>query len=53
MILTGLMYCFDLFNRYPNLKSVRELILKRGQTKIAKRKIPLTDNAFIEKHLGK
>ncbi|CAM4689267.1 hypothetical protein PO909_010369 [Leuciscus waleckii] len=37
---------------YPNLKSVRELILKRGQTKIAKRKIPLTDNALIEKHLG-
>ncbi|XDV39706.1 hypothetical protein PO909_008906, partial [Leuciscus waleckii] len=37
---------------YPNLKSVRELILKRGQTKIDKRKIPLTDNALIEKHLG-
>ncbi|XP_073701934.1 60S ribosomal protein L7-like 1 [Garra rufa] len=37
---------------YPNLKSVRELILKRGLAKINKKKIPLTDNTFIEKHLG-
>ncbi|XP_038617015.1 60S ribosomal protein L7-like 1 [Tachyglossus aculeatus] len=38
---------------YPNLKSVRELILKRGQTRIDKKLVPLTDNALIEKHLGK
>ncbi|XP_035276106.1 60S ribosomal protein L7-like 1 [Anguilla anguilla] len=38
---------------FPNLKSVRELILKRGQAKINKRKVPLTDNAVIEQHLGK
>ncbi|NP_955884.1 60S ribosomal protein L7-like 1 [Danio rerio] len=38
---------------YPNLKSVRELILKRGQGKVDKRKIPLTDNTLIEQHLGK
>ncbi|TRY81478.1 hypothetical protein DNTS_007238 [Danionella cerebrum] len=38
---------------YPNLKSVRELILKRGLAKVNKRRIPLTDNTFIEKHLGK
>lgn len=37
---------------YPNLKSVRELILKRGLTKIDKRRIPLTDNTLIEQHLG-
>ncbi|XP_066532730.1 60S ribosomal protein L7-like 1 [Hoplias malabaricus] len=38
---------------FPNLKSVRELILKRGQLKVDKRKIPLTDNTVIEEHLGK
>uniref|UniRef100_A0AAV2K835 Uncharacterized protein n=1 Tax=Knipowitschia caucasica TaxID=637954 RepID=A0AAV2K835_KNICA len=37
---------------FPNLKSVRELILKRGQTRIGSKRIPLTDNAFIEKHMG-
>ncbi|KAK1796058.1 hypothetical protein P4O66_008856 [Electrophorus voltai] len=37
---------------FPNLKSVRELILKRGQAKIDKRRLPLTDNTVIEQHLG-
>lgn len=37
---------------YPNLKSVRELIYKRGYGKIDKQRIPLTDNELIEKHLG-
>lgn len=37
---------------HPNLKSVRELILKRGQAKIKKKKMPLTDNMLIEEHLG-
>ncbi|XP_051510504.1 60S ribosomal protein L7-like 1 [Myxocyprinus asiaticus] len=37
---------------FPNLKSVRELILKRGQAKINKTKVPLTDNTLIEQHLG-
>ncbi|MBN3293990.1 RL7L protein, partial [Polypterus senegalus] len=37
---------------FPNLKSVRELILKRGQGKIEKKKVPLTDNTVIEQHLG-
>ncbi|XP_046581532.1 60S ribosomal protein L7-like [Haliotis rubra] len=36
-----------------NLKSVRELIYKRGYGKVNGRKIPLTDNAVIEKALGK
>merc|ERR1711862_8459 len=38
---------------YPNLKSVRELIYKRGFGKVDGRRIPLTDNAIIEKALGK
>ncbi|XP_056150262.1 60S ribosomal protein L7-like 1 isoform X1 [Lampris incognitus] len=38
---------------FPNLKSVRELILKRGQAKINKRRVPLTDNTLIEEHMGK
>ncbi|XP_059557642.1 ribosomal protein uL30-like isoform X4 [Myotis daubentonii] len=39
--------------RFPNLKSVRELILKRGQAKVKNKVIPLTDNTVIEEHLGK
>ncbi|RNA15641.1 60S ribosomal L7-like [Brachionus plicatilis] len=38
---------------YPNLKSVRELVYKRGFAKVNKQRIPLTDNAIIEKALGK
>ncbi|PWS23229.1 hypothetical protein DKP78_14220, partial [Enterococcus faecium] len=37
---------------YPNLKSVRELIYKRGFGKIKKQRIPLTDNSLVEKTLG-
>ncbi|POI26851.1 hypothetical protein CIB84_009399 [Bambusicola thoracicus] len=37
---------------YPNLKSVRELILKRGQGKVNKKRVPLTNNMLIEEHLG-
>ncbi|EMP38563.1 60S ribosomal protein L7-like 1, partial [Chelonia mydas] len=36
---------------HPNLKSIRELILKRGQAKINKKRVPLTDNTLIEEHL--
>ncbi|KAI1282527.1 60S ribosomal protein L7 [Xylaria sp. FL0933] len=38
---------------YPNLKSVKELIYKRGYGKVNKQRIPLTDNAIIEENLGK
>merc|ERR1711935_713457 len=38
---------------YPNLKSVRELVYKRGFGKVEGRRVPLTDNAIIEKELGK
>jgi len=37
----------------PNLKSVRELIYKRGYGKVKKQRIPLTDNAIIAEALGK
>uniref|UniRef100_A0A2K6ARY6 Large ribosomal subunit protein uL30 n=1 Tax=Macaca nemestrina TaxID=9545 RepID=A0A2K6ARY6_MACNE len=38
---------------YPNLKSVNELIYKRGYGKIYKKRIALTDNALIAQSLGK
>lgn len=38
---------------YPNLKSVRELVYKRGFGKVNKQRIPLSDNSIIEKSLGK
>ncbi|KAM5156875.1 large ribosomal subunit protein uL30 [Mantella aurantiaca] len=38
---------------YPNLKSVKQLIYKRGYLKIKKQRIPLTDNSRIEQYLGK
>ncbi|GAM88907.1 hypothetical protein ANO11243_069410 [Dothideomycetidae sp. 11243] len=38
---------------YPNLKTIRELIYKRGYGKVDKQRIALTDNALIEEHLGK
>lgn len=37
---------------YPNLKSVRELIYKRGHGRMRKQRIALTDNALVEKALG-
>jgi len=37
----------------PNLKTVHELIYKRGYGKVNKSRIPLTDNSVIEKALGK
>ncbi|XP_047328714.1 60S ribosomal protein L7-4-like [Impatiens glandulifera] len=38
---------------YPNLKSVRELIYKRGFGKLNQRRIALSDNSVIEQGLGK
>lgn len=49
----SLLIWFLFLYRQPNLKSVRELILKRGQAKIKKKRVPLTDNMLIEQHLGK
>ncbi|PKI40765.1 hypothetical protein CRG98_038776 [Punica granatum] len=38
---------------YPNLKSVRELIYKRGYGKLNHQRIALTNNSIIEEALGK
>lgn len=38
---------------YPNLKTVRELIYKRGFGKVNKQRIPLADNSVVEEVLGK
>jgi len=37
----------------PNLKSIRELIYKRGHGKVEKQRIPLHNNDIIAKELGK
>ena len=37
----------------PNLKTVTELVYKRGFGKVNKQRIPLTDNSIVEKALGK
>jgi len=38
---------------YPNLKTVRELIYKRGYAKIDRQRKAITDNSMIEGSLGK
>lgn len=38
---------------YPNLKTIHDLIYKRGFAKINRRRIPITDNNIIEESLGK
>ncbi len=45
--------CTFFLSRYPNLKSVRELIYKRGFGKVDRRRTPLTENSIIEGTLGK
>eukprot|EP00741_Cyanophora_paradoxa_P015913 tig00020909_g15363.t1 len=37
----------------PNLKSVKELIYKRGFAKVNGQRVPITDNSIIEQQLGK
>ena len=37
---------------YPSLKTVREVIYKRGHGKVDKQRLPLTDNSLIEAQLG-
>lgn len=38
---------------YPNLKTVKELIYKRGHGKVNKQRLALTDNSIIARELGK
>ncbi|VDM24468.1 unnamed protein product [Toxocara canis] len=37
---------------YPNMKSVHDLIYKRGYAKVNSRRVPITDNSIIESTLG-
>ncbi|KAJ2610751.1 60S ribosomal protein L7 [Coemansia sp. RSA 1365] len=37
----------------PNLKTVKELVYKRGYAKINKQRLPISDNSIIEENLGK
>merc|ERR1712022_105596 len=37
---------------YPNLKTVRDLIYKRGFGKVNGQRVPITDNNMIEASLG-
>lgn len=38
---------------YPNLKTIKELVYKRGHGKVNKQRIALTDNSIVAKELGK
>ena len=38
---------------YPSLKTIRELVYKRGFAKLGGNRVPITDNAVIENVLGK
>jgi 60S ribosomal protein uL30 len=38
---------------YPNMKSIHDLVYKRGYAKINRRRVPITDNKLIEQSLGK
>jgi large subunit ribosomal protein L7e len=38
---------------YPNLKTVKELVYKRGFVKVNKQRLPITDNSLIEAKVGK
>ncbi|KAI3463454.1 hypothetical protein Pfo_020117 [Paulownia fortunei] len=37
---------------YPNVKSVKDLIYKKGVVKAGKQRVPLTDNNIVEQELG-
>ncbi|KAL8490749.1 hypothetical protein ACS0TY_022660 [Phlomoides rotata] len=37
---------------YPNVKSVKDLIYKKGVVKLGKERVPLTDNNIVEQELG-
>ena len=43
---------FLFFCRYPNLKTVRDMVYKRGYGKVEGRRTPLSDNAIVEAALG-
>ncbi|KAK0423619.1 hypothetical protein QR680_008239 [Steinernema hermaphroditum] len=38
---------------YPSLKTVKNLIYKRGYAKVNKQRVPITNNTIVEENLGK
>jgi large subunit ribosomal protein L7e len=38
---------------YPNQKTIRELVYKRGYAKVKGQRVPITDNTIVEETLGK
>ena len=50
-----LSFLLRLIHRFsePNLKTVRELIYKRGYGKVNRQRVPLSNNSVIENALGK
>lgn len=38
---------------YPSMKTVHDLVYKRGHAKVDKRRVPITSNSIVEKSLGK
>lgn len=38
---------------YPNLKTVKQMVYKRGFAKVNRQRVPITDNGIIEQNLGK
>merc|ERR1711869_152331 len=38
---------------YPNLKTVKQLVMKRGYAKINRERLPIQDNQIISENLGK
>lgn len=52
VVLTCVVVVVVVTNSYPSLKSVRELIYKRGFAKIHGQRVPITDNSVIERGLG-
>jgi large subunit ribosomal protein L7e len=47
------MFCLTHRFSEPNLKTVRELIYKRGYGKVNRQRVPLSNNSVIENTLGK
>jgi large subunit ribosomal protein L7e len=51
--IAGVIYISPHHFSEPNLKTVRELIYKRGYGKVNRQRVPLSNNSVIENALGK
>jgi large subunit ribosomal protein L7e len=53
VVMSSFMFCLTRRFSEPNLKTVRELIYKRGYGKVNRQRVPLSNNSVIENTLGK